>query len=587
MQRLMVPITSAVLLVSGIVFGAQRLGQTAEQFDILIRNGQVFDGTGNPWFHADIGIRDGRIVAVKRMPSATAKRIIDARGRSVMPGFIDLHSAADDERGNKRTTRDPNPHRRAAANLVTQGITTIAVNQDGLTTWPVLEQRTELEKLGTGPNTMLFVGHGTIRMLAMGDDYRRPATGAEIDRIKALIRQGMDEGSWGMSSGREYFHGRWSDLDEMITLVKEIEPYGGVFIEHMRSEAIAPMWWTPSKDAPGAPSLVTAVKELIEIGERSGVTVVATHLKARGVSSWGASHTVVQLIERARNRGVEVWGSQYPYNTSAADGQSQLMPDWSLGLPDKWDLGPAWRPNPNEDYAAALGRTLANPEAARRLRIDLAHQLDLRGGPENIVILDYPEKSYIGKSLAEVAKARGKAPLEMVLTLQLEGFKGQPGGVRLRCFSGSEEDMETFMAQPWVATGTDTGAALPEDGPGVHARAYGSYPRKFRHYVMERKVMSVGDAVRSSTSLPGQILGLRDRGQIREGFNADIIIADLDRLRDRATFADPHQYSEGIDYVLVNGTFVVEDGRPTWALPGKVLLPPWANRTSRANQSKE
>jgi N-acyl-D-amino-acid deacylase len=545
-----------------------------QRFDILIRGGRVLDGTGNPWVYADIGIRGDRIAAVGRLDGATAARVIDAKGKYVTPGFIDIHSHADDGSSPRGGLRDPDAKRRAAPNLVTQGVTTVVVNQDGRSPWPISEQRQSLQTNGMGPNAALLVGHGTVRRQVMGTDFQRAARPEEIAKMRELVRQGMREGAFGLSAGLEYVPGRWSTTDEVVALAEEIVPWRGVYISHERSEGADPMWFWPSQDQPGPPTLIDAVMETIEIGERSGATVVASHIKAKGAHYWGSSGSAIQLIERARARGVDVWADQYTYNTSGSDGSTVLIPDWVFE-----GVAPAGRGrggNPGgarPDYAAALRRVLADSGQARKLRQDIAHEIRRRGGAENVVVFDYPDTSAVGRSVGELAARRKVTPVEMAIRLQLEGDPSRQGGGRTRGFSLSEIDMEAYAAQPWVATASDAGIALPDDGPGTHARFYGTFPRKIRRYALERGVISVESAVRSMTSLPAQILGLRDRGQLREGMAADVVVFDLERIRDKATFFQPHQYAEGIEQVLVNGVAVVENSQPTWKLAGKLITP--------------
>ena len=583
-------LTAFALLATGgamqSVFAQRPASASTERFDLLITGGQVIDGTGNPWFYADVGIRDGRIAAVGRLDGATAARTIDARGKTVVPGFIDLHSHADDGSSPRGGFRDPDAKVRAAPNLVMQGVTTVVVNHDGRSPWPIREQRESLERNGIGTNAMLLVGHGQVRRMAMGNDTRRLATPAEIDRMRELVRQAMQEGAYGISAGLEYEPGRWSNTDEVVAIVEEIVPWRGVYISHERAEGQDPMWYWPSQDQPGPPTLLDAVRETIEIGERTGATVVASHIKAKGANYWGSSGAAIQLIERARARGVDVWADQYSYNTSGTDGNTVLIPRWALQVPQSvrdssaraaagaassrsGDRGSADRP----DLASALRRTLADSTLARRVRQDIAHEIARRGGPENVVVFDYPDASLVGKSVADIAALWKLPPVEAAIQLQLRGDPRRAGGGRMRGFSMSEADMEAFAAQPWVATASDAGIALPDDGPGTHARFYGTFPRKIRHYAIDRGVLSVEDAIRSMTSLPAQILGLRDRGLLREGMAADVAVLDLARLRDKATFFEPHQYPDGVEYVVVNGKLVVDTGRLTWALPGKVITP--------------
>lgn len=559
----------AVLLTTtvGPLTGAPRTQAAAqERFDLLIRGGRVLDGTGNPWFAADVGVRDGRIVAVGRLDGADADRIIDATGLYVAPGFIDIHSHADDgsARVGGATIRTDDVKRKAAPNVVSQGVTTVVVNHDGRSPWPIAEQRDLLLRQGVGPNVGLMVGHGTVRRRVMGDDYMRPAIDAEVREMRGLVRQALEEGALGMSAGLEYVPGRWSTTDEVAALVEELVPYDGVYISHERSEGADPMWFWPSQHEPGPPTLQDAVLETIEIGRRTGARVVASHIKAKGAHFWGSSLSAIQLIQRARDEGVRVWADQYPYATSGSDGNTVLIPRWALQdeeATSREDRRPA---------ADMLRMRMQDPETAAMIRRDIAHEIRRRGGADRVVIFEYPDSSLVGRNLQEVADARGVDPVEMAILLQYEGEPRRPGGGRLRGFSMDELDVENYAAQPWVATASDGGIALPTDG-SVHPRYYGTFPRKIRHYALEAGALSLESAVRSNTALPALILGLRDRGQVREGFWADLVVFDLETLADRATFFEPHQHASGIVHVLVNGDFVVEDGAILYTLPGKVL----------------
>ena len=541
--------------------------QEQRPFDILIKGGHVIDGTGNPWFAADVGIRGGKIIAVGNLASATATRTIDARGKVVTPGFIDLHSHG------SQGLESQDARRRAAPNVVTQGVTTVVINPDGGGPISIGPQKATLERLGIGLNAILMVPHNTVRREVLGDRYQRSATPAEVDRMRALVRRGMEEGAFGLSAGLEYVPGIWSDTDELVALVREVLPFDGLFHAHERSGGFVPMWWRPALDDPdnlGAKKLtmVDWVNELIQIGERTGARVHFTHMKARGSIFWGSSHAAISLINRARARGVGVTGDQYPYTTSGSDGGVSLIPEWALGE-ERWSNDPA---NSTPDYREALRKTLSDPSKAEGLKREIEHELAYRGGGENIVVFDHPDKSYIGKSVAELAAARGQTPTEFAITMQLQGFPNRAGGARVRGFSFSEEDIEAFAAQPWVATASDGGIALPEDGPATHARYYGTFPRKIRRYALDRGVISVEFAVRAGTSLPAQILGLRNRGLLREGFGADVAVMDLQRVRDMSTFEEPHRFAQGIEYVLVNGKFVVDgEGHPTGSLAGAVI----------------
>jgi len=540
--------------------------QSAQRYDLLIRNGRVFDGSGNPWFPADVAVQNGRIVAVGKLADAQAARVIDATGKYVSPGFIDIHSHADDGSGPRGGFRDPDPVRRSAPNLVSQGITTVVVNQDGRSVWPIADQRAQLEKNGIGPNAMLLVGHGTVRRRIMGDDVRRPARPDEVTKMRALVKQALQEGAVGLSAGLEYEPGRWSTTDEVVELARELPAFNGVYISHQRSEGTDPMWYVPSQDgATPPPTLLDAVQETIDIGERTGARVVASHLKAKGEHYWGSSAAAVTLIQRARDRGVDVWADQYPYPTSGTDGSTVLIPAWATRPPG---AGPNQPPTSRADL---LKRVLGDPPSAKLVRSDIAHEIRRRGGAANITVYEYTDKSLYGKSLAEIARGWKLDPVEAAIRIQLEGIQTRNGGARMRGFSMSEIDMETIAKQPWVATSTDGGIAMPSDGPQTHARFYGSFTRKIRHYALERGTISLEHAIRAATSLPARIMDLTDRGYIREGAAADLVVFDLATIRDKATFFDPHQHSEGIEHVLINGVAVVDAGKLTQARPGKIV----------------
>ena len=547
--------------------GAPLAAQDTVHFDLIVRGGRILDGTGNPWFRADIGVVDGRIVALGDLAGATADREIDATGRYVSPGFIDIHSHADnsDAEGSGRTIRNDSTHRKTAPNVVSQGVTTIVVNQDGRSPWPTANQRATLERQGVGPNVMMMVGHGTVRRMVMEDDFQRAATPAETRRMAALVRQGLEEGAVGLTAGLEYPPGRWSTTDELVALVAELADYDGVYISHERAEGPDPMWYLPSRHEGRPPTLQDAVKETIEIGRRTGLRVVASHIKAKGVSYWGSSASAIQLIQRARDEGVRVWADQYPYSTSGSDGNTVLVPRWALEDPDADDPREARPP------ADMLEMRLRDPETAERIRMDIRHEIGRRGGTDRVVVFDYPNPEYVGMNLRDVAAMRGEDPVETAIALQLEGDRSRRGGGRFRGFSMSEADVENYAAQPWVATASDGGIAWPGDGP-VHPRFYGTFPRKIRHYALTAGALSVESAIRAQTSLPARIMGLADRGEIRERYWADLVVFDLETITDRATFVEPHQHSAGIDHVLVNGEFVVRDGVIVMAVPGKVLV---------------
>ena len=528
----------------------------APAVDVLFVHGQVMDGSGNPRFYADVALKDGRIAAVGRLEGkVSAKRVIDIAGKVVCPDFIDQHTHAYDEIAGPDSWFGPNEARFAGPNFVSQGVTTLVSNLCGYGPVSLGPQVEALIQKGTGPNVALMIGHNSVRSAVMKGDFRRPATDEEVGRMAALVREAMTAGAFGLSSGLEYVPAIWSTPQEITALVREIVPFDGVYMAHERASGFSPMWYVPSHDQPGPPTMIDNIRELIDISRATRARVVASHIKARGADFWGASRIIVRLINEARAQGVDIWADAYPYTTSGSDGSAILLPAWALAN------GPSL-------FSAQPG---PDPKTAKDLALDVRAAINWRGGAENIVVMDYPNKSYVGRTLAELAKARGLSDVEMAVALAREGDPRIPGGARLRGFSLSEDDIDAFYAQPWTATASDAPITLPSDGPGAHARFYGTFPRRIRRYALERNVTTVEDAVRSMTSLPAQILGLRDRGRLQEGYRADIVVFDPRKIGDKASFAEPHQHSEGIEFVLVNGAFVVEEGRLTGARPGILI----------------
>ncbi len=567
-----------LLLLLGLLLGTSfsMQSQAPPAVDLLIKDGQILDGSGNPWFLADIAVKDGRIVAVGSLKNAQARRTIDAAGKFVAPGFIDLHSHSD--RGMAI------PDLRYNLNMVAQGITLSVLNQDGRSPWPIRDQKARFEKQGIGNNVALMVGHGTVRLRVMQARATQAATDEDIRSMQKLVEEGMSDGAFGLSTGLEYVPGRFSDAPEVVELTRVIRPYGGFYISHERSEGKDPMWKTASDPSP-AVDLLEAVQETINIARLTGVPVVCSHLKAKGANYWGSSHAATRLIHEAREQGVEVYADQYTYDTSGSDGSTVVIPLWALtppGVQVGGQLGEfADRSQAFKGLKQNLKARLDDPATAARVRKDIEHEIARRGGAARIVVYEFPDARYAEKSLAWIAEERKMSAVDAAIWLQMSGFD-RPGGCRMRGYSLSEIDIEHIMRQEFTATCTDGDTV--RFGEGVpHARFYGTYPRKIRRYVLERKTISLPFAIRSMTSLAVQIMGLKDRGLIREGYWADLVIFDLATIADRATFTQPHQYPDGIPFVFVNGVAVVDQGQFTHATPGRVLTP---NRDSRRNPNE-
>ncbi len=496
-------------------------------FDILIRGGRVISGNGNPWFRADIGITGDRIAAVGDLSQASAAKVLDATGLYVAPGFIDVHSHA----GPGLAT----PGLSAGQPLLAQGVTTVAVNPDGGGPVDLAQQREDLLRDGLGVNVMMLVPHGAVRRSVIGMENRAP-NADELARMTDLVRSGMQEGAFGLSSGLYYAPGSYSKTDEVVELARVAATFGGVYTSHIRDEADYTI------------GLVAAVDEVIQISRLAGLPGIVTHIKALGPRVWGYSQALVKRIERAREQGVQVWADQYPYEASGTGITGALVPRWA-----------------QEGGRAALVDRLHDPETRLRIRNDMLDNLDRRGGADRLQFQRYePDPSIEGKSVEEVATARGMAPVDLCLELLERNDAG------LVSFNMDPEDVRTLMVQDWTMTCSD-GELVPL-GEGVpHPRAYGTFPRKIRKYVLEERLIGLAQAIRSMTSLPAQVFHLRDRGVIREGAAADIVVFDLDKIRDRATYQQPHQLSQGMVHVLVNGKTALEHGEFTDRLSGRVL----------------
>lgn len=501
--------------------------QPPERYDVLIRGGRVLDGSGNPWQRLDIGIRGDRIHAVGRLDGAPAARVVDGTGLYVAPGFIDVHSHAGP--GLLGELRHARP-------LIAQGITTALVNPDGGGPVDLAGQRAAYESRGTGVNVGLFVPHGSIRTAVMGMADAAPDATA-LARMADLVEAGMRAGAVGLSTGLYYAPGSYAATDEIVALARVAARHGGVYASHIRDEGDYSV------------GVLAAVEEVTAIAEQADLIGIVTHVKALGPSSWGLSLAIVERIEAARRRGVQVFADQYPYNASGTGIAGALIPRWAL--------------------AGGRDALLARVRGAERARLldEVRANIARRGGAHTLLISRFaPDPAREGRTLADLAAATGMPAEQVALDLVERADAG------LISFNMSERDVELLMRQSWVMTCTD-GDLVPLGEGKPHPRAYGAFPRKIRVYVAERGVIDLPAAVRSMTSLPASVFGLKDRGVIRAGAAADLVMFDLAAVRDVATYEQPHQLAEGMVHVLVNGRFALDSGRPTPVLAGRVLAP--------------
>jgi N-acyl-D-amino-acid deacylase len=518
------PPSLLALVVSALLLATP--GCSQGPYDLLIRGGTILDGTGAPPFTGDVAIRGERIDAVGDLSGVPALQVLDARGLYVAPGFIDLHSHA----AGGLESRDRSP----ALPLLAQGITTAVINPDGGGAVDQADQRERLLEHGLGVNVIQLVPHGSVRAQAMGGSFDRAPDDGEIEAMRRMVREGMEAGAFGLSTGLFYTPGNYATTDEVIDLARVVAEYGGVHSSHIRDEADYSV------------GVVAAVQEIIRISRETGVVGVVSHVKALGPRVWGAGREIVEVVGTARGEGVEVWADQYPYDASATSFVAALVPTWA-------------REGGGED----LQRRLEDPEVAPRIRAGIRENLERRGGPERIMFRS--PASLAGRTLADLAREEGRSPVDAAFELVRSG---RTGGII--SFNMSEEDIELLMAQPWTLTSTD--GELPVYGEGSpHPRGYGAFPRKIREYVLEREVIDLPFAIRSMTGASAEAFRIRDRGKIRAGAFADLVVFDLERIDDPATYLEPHQYARGMVWVLVNGVLAIDEGEFTGALGGRVL----------------
>jgi dihydroorotase/N-acyl-D-amino-acid deacylase len=498
-------------------------------FDLIISGGRIVDGSGSPWFVGDVGVEGDRIRRVGDLAGAPATRRIDATGLIVAPGFIDPHAHA-----REQLFDQPD-----AEGYLFQGITTVVDGNDGSSPLPLAPYMDKASSARFSPNLALFIGHGTVREAVMGT-ANRFATAAELQRMERLVAQAMDDGALGLSTGLAYVPGTYSSTEEVIALARVAREHGGIYVSHMRDEG---------------GRVLDSVRETIRIGEEARIPAQISHHKVGGRRQFGQSVQSLALIEAARARGVDITFDQYPY-TASQTGLSLIFPRWALA-DDK------------------LQSRLADSSSRREVKAGMLEFIDERFGddPARIQLVRCGfDPSLAGKTIADLLTAAHQpftqsAMADVVIELQLKG------SCSAIFHAYDEADVERLMRSPFGMIGSDGSLTRPGDG-SPHPRAFGTYPRVLGRYVRERHVIALEEAVRKMTSFPAARLGLQDRGLLREGLAADITVFDPNTIVDRATFADPHHYSEGVRFVVVNGQVVVDGGAHTGTRPGRALRGP-------------
>ncbi|HZE28423.1 MAG TPA: D-aminoacylase [Terriglobales bacterium] len=546
------------------VFGVFLLcsAQTLPSFDLVITNGHIIDGTGSPWYSGDLGIRDGKIAAIGNLSQAARKRTLDAKGMVVAPGFIDMLGQSEDT-----ILVDPR-----LPSKIYQGVTTeitgeggsIAPLNDAIITadktkydhlkitpdWRSFRQYfARLEKQGMGINLASYVGATQVRRVILGDADVQP-TAAQLEQMKSLVRDAMRDGTVGVSTSLEYAPAPYARTEEIIALAAEASKFGGVYATHMRSEGDA---------------IMTALDETLRIGKEAQIPVEIWHLKVAGKTNWGRMPEVVAKLDGARAQGMDVTADTYAYPAWSND-FSAFIPPWA-----------------HDGGDAKLIERLKDPATRARIRKDMLtpsndwdnewHEIP---GPEAVIVCAVQNPKLLplqGKTLADVAKLWNKDPMDALFDLLIE----DDAFTSVAVFGMSEPDVALALQQPWISVDNDSSGTSPEGILGQehpHPRAYGTFPRILRKYVREEKKLTLEDAIRKFSALPAQRMRLVDRGVLKAGMWADVVVFDPMTVKDVATFAEPNRLSQGMEYVLVNGAAVIDQGKMTGALPGKVLRGP-------------
>ena len=530
-----------------------------EKFDILITGGKLIDGTGNPWRYADVGITDDKIAKVGKLSGSEADKKISAEELYVVPGFIDMHTHSDytllvDGTAQSKVrqgvtlevigeSESAGPVSGEAVKLMEKGLERLGLKL----TWKTLDEYFNLlEGSGISVNIASYVGLGQVRQCVIGEENRAP-TDEEMKEMKRLVREAMEEGAIGLSSGLLYIPDMFFTTDEIIELAKVVSEYGGIYATHIRSED---------------ETLLESLDEAIRIGREADIPVEIFHFKASAKKNWYKMPDAIKKINDARKLGVDITADQYPYIAGSTT-ITILLPDWA-----------------REGGTKKILERIKNPETRRRIKDDMRtndtgfDSIEEYMSNVRIAKVQSEKNEHLeGKNLLEIAKEKNADPIDNYFDLLLED-DGTVSGV---FFTMTEENKKLAMAQAWLSIGSDGSSVKPEGilGRGKpHPRYYGTFPRILGRYVREQNVLTLEDAIRKMTSLAAQRLGLKDRGLLKEGMFADIVVFDYDKIIDNATFENPHQYSVGVNYLIVNGKMVIENGEHTGAKPGRIIYGP-------------
>lgn len=530
--KTILPVVFIVLLAVVIYFAVRTTGQPG--FDMIIKNGTILDGLGGKPYRADLGIFKNKIKEIGDLAGKGAPKVIDAGGLMVCPGFIDLHTHVDGD-----ILKRPDAH-----NYIRQGVTTVLGGNCGGSEYPIGDFLKEMEKTKIALNFCTLVGHNTIRWKVMGNADRDPGQ-KEMAKMKQMTAQAMKDGAMGISTGLKYMPGAFSKTGEVIELAKVVQQYGGFYATHMREEGI---------------DILASVRETIEIGKAAHIPVHISHHKITSVEKWGGSTQTLAMVEEAREAGVDVTLDQYPYPATST-GLTVLFPAWAL----------------EGDAKARMERWTdekIKPKLVEEIKYNIEHD---RGGNDlnRIMIARYvPEPELEGLTIKQILEKKGlpvtmENGVEMILHMQMQAMEMEEG-VQAIYFCLSDEDIERIIRHPLTSHASDGGITTFNEG-NPHPRNYGTFPRILKTYVREKGILSFEQAIRKMTSLPAKRLGLENRGCIKEGCYADIVIVDPVRVSDTAAWQQPHQYPEGIPHVLVNGQLVVENNEITGTFPGMVI----------------